>query len=399
MIISFHKQIFLFLGIFLSVLASAQHDSLIISGVLKGQGNEKLSLSFTDASGKREYYTTQAINDVFELKIKKLGEPVIARLGTAIKRDLSKTIDGRKIGNPAPSLEFFLYKTDLNIQGSVEDIHLAIVKGDKENNEFLSYRVSASAIEKRKWAISKTAFFMDQVKDSVVLKKMVTENAEASRNLWKLQKDFIASHPNSFGSLFLLSRMANLYTAGQYEEAFDGLSDDYKHTELSKGIARRIEFLAPTAVGKPAIQFIKKDKDGQLVNLSGYKGKVVLLDFWGSWCGPCRASHPHLKELYKRYKDKGFEIIAIASETAKTAEEQKANWIAAIQKDEIPWVHILNNEDAERQNLVKEYRITAFPTKILLDKDGKILLRISASATDDIDRTLEKLLGQLSPGK
>ena len=67
--------------------------------------------------------------------------------------------------------------------------------------------------------------------------------------------------------------------------------------------------------------------------------------------------------------------------------------MAAIEKDAIPWVHILNNEEAEKQNLVEEYRITAFPTKILLDKEGKILLRISASATDDIDRALEKLLG------
>ena len=393
MIISFSKKIFLFLGIFLSVLASAQDDSLIISGVLKGQGSEKLFLSFTDASGKSKFYSTQAINDEFVLKVKKQEEPVIARLSTAIKRNLSKTIDGRTIGNPAPSLEFFLYKTNLVIQGSVEDMHISMVKGDKENNEFQAYRASASAIEKRNWEILKTVFFLDRSKDSLVLNKLSAENTEASRKLWKIQKDFIASHPRSFGSLFLLNRMFYLFTAGQYEEAFKKLSDDYKHTELAKEIVKRIDFLAPTAAGKPAIHFVKKDKDGKQVDLAGYKGQVVLLDFWGSWCGPCRASHPHLKELYSKYKSKGFEIIAIASERAKTPEEQKANWMAAIEKDAIPWVHILNNEEAEKQNLVEEYRITAFPTKILLDKEGKILLRISANATDDIDRALEKLLG------
>jgi thioredoxin-related protein len=101
-----------------------------------------------------------------------------------------------------------------------------------------------------------------------------------------------------------------------------------------------------------------------------------------------------LKELYAKYKSKGFEIIAIARETAKTPEEQREKWLAAIQKDGINWVHILNNEDKATQDLVKEYRVTAFPTKIMLDKDGKILLRITASATDDIDVMLEKYLGK-----
>ena len=188
--------------------------------------------------------------------------------------------------------------------------------------------------------------------------------------------------------------MENLFTAGDYETIYNNFREDYKYTSLAKGIEKRIEFLSPTAVGKPAIQFIKKDKDGNTISLEDYKGKLVLLDFWGSWCSPCRASHPHLKELYKEYKDKDFEIIAIANEVVKSPEEQRTKWLEAIEKDGIPWVHVLNNDGQEIQDLVKDYRITGFPTKILLDKDGKILLRVTASATDDIDKMLEKKLGK-----
>ena len=194
--------------------------------------------------------------------------------------------------------------------------------------------------------------------------------------------------------MFLLSRMENSYTAGDYTNTYNGLSGTYKNTGMARKIAERISFLSPTAPGKPAVPFVKRDKDGRLIDLAAYKGKVVLLDFWGSWCGPCRASHPHLKELYARYKNKGFEIIAIAQERAQTPQEQRAKWLEAIDKDGVSWTHILNNEAKQEQDLVKEYRVTSFPTKILLDREGKILLRISASATDDIDRALEKMLGE-----
>ncbi|WP_158085166.1 TlpA family protein disulfide reductase [Niastella vici] len=111
------------------------------------------------------------------------------------------------------------------------------------------------------------------------------------------------------------------------------------------------------------------------VDLNALKGRYVLLDFWGSWCRPCRASHPHLKELYAKYKDKGFEIVGIASEHAKTKEDCIAAWKNAIAQDGITWLQVLNNENAVKFDAVKEYSVTAFPTKILLDKDGNIIGR------------------------
>lgn len=387
------KYCFILLLLVNHLFTFSQQDSVTIKGKLKGQGNEKIFISFSNSSGIKENYAAHAFNDEFKLKVKKQDQPVVARLNTAINRNLSKKIGERSIGNPAPSLEFFIYQSDLQIQGTVDDLHIASVKGGKENDEFEAYRTAVKKIEKRKWEVTRSVFAMDRVSDSAEIKILMEEIASGGAKQWKMQKEFIQKNPESFGSLFLLSRMANLYTTDQYEHAFANLSDRYKNTAMAKGIAKRIEFLAPTAAGKPAIQFVKKDKDGKEINLANYQGKMVLLDFWGSWCGPCRASHPHLKELYSKYRNKGFEIIAIAQETAKSPEEQKTKWLEAIEKDGLPWLHILNNEEAKIQDLVKEYRVSGFPTKILLDKDGKILLRVTASATDDIDKALEKYLG------
>jgi thiol-disulfide isomerase/thioredoxin len=140
----------------------------------------------------------------------------------------------------------------------------------------------------------------------------------------------------------------------------------------------------------------KKDLNGTAVDFNALKGRYVLLDFWGSWCHPCRASHPHLKELYSKFKDKGFEIVGIATEHAKTAEERHKLWTTAITEDGLTWLQVLNNENAAQFDAVKEYEVTAFPTKILLDRDGNIIGRYvgNGNGGEAFGARLEELLGK-----
>lgn len=140
----------------------------------------------------------------------------------------------------------------------------------------------------------------------------------------------------------------------------------------------------------------KKDMNGNPVDFNALKGKYVLIDFWGSWCKPCRASHPHLKELYAKYKNKGFEIIGVAQELAKTPEECRALWTGAVAKDSLTWLQIMNNENSEKFDAVKEYTVGAFPTRILLDRNGNIIGRYvgNGPAGSAFTAKLEELLGK-----
>ena len=145
------------------------------------------------------------------------------------------------------------------------------------------------------------------------------------------------------------------------------------------------------SAGGPAPDFTKLDANGKSVSLSQFKGKYVLLDFWGSWCSPCRQAMPHLKELYAAYAPKGFEVLGISSEKVSSQSQAEAMWKQAIEKDGLPWTNVLNNEPAMKQDVVQMFSIEAYPTQILLDKEGKIIGKWTGSGNKGVDEKLKEI--------
>lgn len=121
---------------------------------------------------------------------------------------------------------------------------------------------------------------------------------------------------------------------------------------------------------------------GDTIRLSSFKGKVVLIDFWASWCGPCRTSNRQLVKLYSKYKDKGFEIYGVSFDEVKPA------WEKAIKKDKITWVQV-NDDSGSDSKVASRWEVYQIPTSYVMDKDGKLI------AMDPDSKTLEKILKDL----
>ena len=179
---------------------------------------------------------------------------------------------------------------------------------------------------------------------------------------------FVRANPRSYISLMNLLEHYNWFDENEAERIYDQLPQELQGT---------------------AYDFVKKDMNGKDVSLKKLKGKYVLLDFWGSWCGPCRASHPHLKELHKKYSGKVV-FVNVADENVKDLEQAKKLWKQAVKEDGMTWTQILNNEGKEEQDLLKLYNITSFPTKILIDPEGKVVARL-VGATADPEEFLKAL--------
>jgi thiol-disulfide isomerase/thioredoxin len=145
----------------------------------------------------------------------------------------------------------------------------------------------------------------------------------------------------------------------QYGTSNPGIADYFKG---------KISSLASFNIGGEAPDFAQNSPDGKKVSLSSLRGKVVLVDFWASWCGPCRKENPHVKKLYNQYKDKGFDILGVSLDRTKGA------WLAAIEKDDLPW-HQISDLKGWKNAAAVMYGVTSIPQTVLVDKDGNIIAR------------------------
>lgn len=217
---------------------------------------------------------------------------------------------------------------------------------------------------------------------------------ELSRNQEAVKRKtmaFIRENPDSYIAETELYKYYNWFDENETEELFKRMPPALRGNAYGQALAMRLERGRRFRAGAQAADFTKKELGGKEVSLAQWRGKYVLLDFWGSWCGPCRASHPHLKELHEKYKD-DVVFVSVAEEQTRDIEKARANWEKAIREDGLTWTQILNNEGKDLYNLVDLYHVTSFPTKILIDPEGKIAARWSGSSATPDDK-LRELFG------
>lgn len=179
---------------------------------------------------------------------------------------------------------------------------------------------------------------------------------------------FIKSHNDSYVAWNLVADMNVVANPDEYRQLLNNFSPKFLHSADGKKVVQRLDAIVKTAIGQPAPDFTQLNAEGKPVSLSSFKGKYLLLDFWASWCGPCRAENPNLVKAYGKFKEKGFEILAVSIDDKKDA------WLKAIAEDRLPWIQVSDLKGAQNE-AGQLYNILAVPQNFLLDKNGVIIAR------------------------
>jgi peroxiredoxin len=179
---------------------------------------------------------------------------------------------------------------------------------------------------------------------------------------------FVRTNPGSIISASILSGYASIWGKDTTDMLFKKFSKEIKNTYYGQKIREYITLNKNIKIGDKYADFSEQNTQGENIKLSDFNGKVVLLEFWGSWCGPCREGNPELAKIYNEFNRKGFEILGVAAET------NKEQWLKAIETDKLPWANVTDfNGDKNKAALI--YGISYYPANFLIDRNGIIIAK------------------------
>ena len=201
-----------------------------------------------------------------------------------------------------------------------------------------------------------------------------------------LLKAFVQGNPESFIALTSLKEYAGSFPdVSEIEPMFLQLSASVRNTVTAKEFHKFLMDRQNLTTGALAPDFIQNDTSGRPVSLSSFRGKYVLLDFWASWCGPCRDANPTLRKIYQQFHDKNFTILGVSLDDI----ERKNSWLKAIKQDSLLWTQVSDLKHWENQ-VVKLYGVKAIPQNFLIDPKGVIVAR--GLSTEELEEKLNQLL-------
>ena len=323
-------------------------DGFIISGNIKGYPDGTPVAFLNDQTGVAEQQATMQAGK-FEIK-GKMDQPGFKTL---------------IIANTPPAITLFLDNSRVKITGDKATLDKVVITGSPSHTLFESYVSSIKPYDK--------LFIADAEYDSVAVAKVVA-----------ISEAFVKKNPTSFISPLAIIRLYQASEDGvKAEQLYNLLPDPVKNTNIGMYANQQIQESKINPIGSLVPDFSEPDTSGTQVNITSFRGKYVLVDFWASWCRPCRQENPNVVSAYNRYKSKNFTVLGVSLDQAKPA------WVDAIKMDNLSWDHI-SDLKGWGNAVAGMFHISAIPQNLLLDPSGRIIAKNLRGSK--LDKKLDSLL-------
>ena len=261
------------------------------------------------------------------------------------------------------AIPFMLENANITISAGQAGLTVTGSEGQKIYDQFMAINATAQQ-EAMKLQQEYQAANGDQAKIQAIQEAY----AKLMTDVQAKETELIKANPDSYVSAFVIASGMGQMEYEQLKERYNLLGEKAKAGAQGKAIAAQIAKLESTAIGQIAPNFTITTPEGESISLYDIKGKVKLIDFWASWCGPCRGENPHVVEIYKEYHPKGLEIFGVSLDNNKEA------WVKAIADDGLVWKHgsdLKGWQSAPAQL----YSVTGIPHTVLLDENNKIIAK------------------------
>ncbi len=390
--------------VLLSAAAQGQapEKNFSVQGTVIGASEGKVALHYEKSTGTRVTDSIQVVNGrfVFSGTIK---EPTNAWLENRLQLAGKDRQNGR---------QFFLEPGTVTIMVPADNFEKATVTGSKTQEEANGLKAKVDAVYAEMKPLSdaysvanKEIRLAEQNKRPEAEVDTLKYRAAAIhaqfdpyfQRIARIHYDFFDANPSSYVTGYNLRYYTGRWGLDTLEYFYNKMNAELQQSAGGKDLAKEIKKLKAGSPGAMAANFTAKELKGKNISLADFKGKYVLLDFWASWCVPCRKSMPHMKELYAAYKAKGLEIIAVADD----ASDHDA-WKKAIEKDGTgKWYNVLrglnwdkiNKGEENPDDISEKFGIHSLPTKILINREGTIIGRYEESNEASLDGKLAEVLG------
>jgi thiol-disulfide isomerase/thioredoxin len=360
-----------------------------INGSLTGTHVDSALFYYADAAGNYAHVSQPVVNDEFSIS----GNINHASSARIMFKNKGEVIPRMQMEDRMR--EFYIEPGTMQLTGDATDLKAMKLSGSATEAEFEQLDAKIASIRDEMKPLEEA--FMKE-KDHEKAAALHDQFEPYQSRIKKVTYQFFTDHPNSYVTLDMMRYYVSSMSLDSTKTVYNSFNDDLKSSLEGKELAGKIKAIESGMPGSVAPLFAKTDINGKPLSLADFKGKYVILDFWASWCVPCRKSNPHMIELYKKYHSKGFDVVGIADDDGKTAV-----WNAAVTKDGVGiWHNVLRGlnmdmimKHVENPNdLDEQYGIASIPTKILIDPNGKIIGRFGDSyggTEDDMDKMLTSI--------
>lgn len=352
---------FLSFILFLLLLQSCQDSSntITFTGTIPGV-EDRSKVYFQKVNENNQPYdidTLEIINGSFSFELDKTK---IAEVGLLNFRNLNTT------------LIFFYEDKDVKGTFNLNNLYESTFSGGKENELFKKFKAGVQGLDIRKSEIQEAMNEARRNMSNQDIVQLQTEAAILTNEEQVFKKEFIDTNINTIIAMMMLNEMISKkeVNLSEVESFLSKRNPNLEENVFSRLVTLNMEMLRSADVGNMAPDFSGPDPDGNIISLKDAMGKVTLIDFWASWCRPCRIENPNVVRVHNQYKDKGFNIISVSLDR----QGQRAQWLKAIEDDKMDWYHI-SNLQFWNDPIARQYGVRAIPATYILDETGKIVAK------------------------